>query len=785
MKYFRYLWSIIKTLFEYIQKYWKVYGQWRKKLFTGKVLYQRLLLSVGFWMLYILIFLFLVDVNFLWLFGKSPKMSQIRNPEQKIASELYSSDGKLLGKYFDENRSPVTYQEISPNFIKALICTEDVRFYQHHGIDIKATISALWNSLHGEKRGGSTLTQQLVKNLFKTRTQYSKGLLGWIPGLNIAIYKLKEWISALKIELFYSKNDILEMYLNTVDFGSNAYGLKVAAKTFFNTSTQKLSWEQSALLVGMLRAPTYFSPISQPEHAMKRRNVVLNQLFKYEIISREVCDSLCKLPLGLNFNMEENYDGSALYFRDAVASSIKVWLKDNDFNLYEDGLKVYTTIDSKMQEYAEKSLAEHMRKLQCRFSNHWSGSNPWVDNKGNELPGFIEGIISKTNLYAYLKAKYKSQTDSIEHYLRLPYKMKVFDWKSGSKDTLFSAYDSVKYYNSLLNSGLYAVDPQTGFVKAYVGGIDYTYFKFDHVRQSKRQPGSTFKAFLYTAAMDNGYGPCDTMNDIPVSITYTENGVNKSWSPHNADWEFSRENMTLKHAFAKSVNSVAVQLTKRLGWQKVIEYAYRLGINSKLINVPSVCLGSSDVSLFELVNAYCPLVNNGYRISPLLVTKITDKNGKVLFESASNKVKVLKDETSFLMQQMLMGGLTEPGGTTQALYEWDLFRYNMDIGGKTGTSSNHADGWFIAVTPNLVCGSWVGGESRSVHFRTSELGEGCRTALPICGLFLEKVLKDKRFDYLKVRFPKPSVKILKEYSCHTYYSKNDSLQLDTLIKTLE
>ena len=733
------------------------------------------------WSVYILswiiLCIFCIDMNVLWLFGKSPHMYQISHPKMSLASELYSADGKLLGKYFNENRTPVKYEEISPALINTLVLTEDVRFYKHHGIDFVSIFGMTKSLFKGEKRGGSTITQQLVKNLFKTRTNYSRGLLGYIPILKTVIYKIKEIVTAIKIEFFYSKKDILTMYFNTVDFGSNLYGIRTASKCFFNQNPAALGYGQSALLIGMLKAPSYYSPIYHPDKARQRRNIVLGQLLKYKEINKQVYNTLTAEPVVLDLAFETNYDGKALYFRQAVSNHLKKWLKDNDYDLYADGLKIYTTIDSRMQDYAEEATREHMSRLQRTFYYHWEGKNPWVGDNGEEVPGFIENMAKKTGYYETIHAKYKGNVDSVNYYLNLKRKMHVFTWK-GERDTLFSLMDSLRYYKQLLHAGFIAMDPNTGFVKTWVGGIDYKFFKFDHVKQFKRQPGSTFKAFLYAAAIDKGYGPCDTKQDIPVSVTYLENGQTKTWSPHNSDWEFTGETMTLKHAFARSVNSIAVQLVKEIGWAKVIEYAHHLGITSPLANVPSVCLGSSDVSLYELVDAYCCFVNDGYRVEPVLLTKVTDKNGKVLYTEETKKVRVLSEETAFLMMQLLWGGLTEPGGTTQALFEYDLFHYNTDFGGKTGTSSNHSDGWFIGVTPGLIGGAWVGAEELCVHFRTSDLGEGCKTATPIYGKFMEKVLKDSRFDYLHQRWPKPKVKIKKNYSCHTFATKRDSLKTE-------
>ncbi len=723
--------------------------------------------------------LFIVDINLFWLFGKSPRIGTLYKPDMKLTSELYSADGKLLARYFDENRQPLKFEEIPPDFIKALIATEDARFYTHLGIDLKASLSVFYYMAKGEKRGGSTLTQQLVKNLFKTRSDYSTGLLGMIPGLQTLLYKTKEWTAALKLELFYSKNEILTLYCNTVDLGNRSFGLKTAAKTYFNKNPEDLHAEDYALLIGMLKAPSYYSPVNFPERALERRNVVFGQMLKAALIDQHAQDSLSALPLKITLSTLEPGEDESNYVRDAVSSYLKPWLKENGIDLYADGLKIYCTIDSRLQEYADLAVKNHMKRQQKRFYQHWQGSNPWSDKSGVEIPGYIENIARDTRFFHGLQKKYKDSVDSINYYLNLPHKMRVFTW-NGDEDTTLSFMDSIRFYQHFLHAGFVVMDPGNGFVKAWVGGINHKHFKFDHVAQSKRQPGSTFKAFVYTAAIDNGYAPCDTKIDQAVTINYMENGEKMSWSPKNADWTFSGREVTLKHGFARSINAIAVQLTKEIGWKKVIEYAHKMGIQTELQDVPSVCLGSSDVSLLELVDAYCTIVNGGYKTDPVLVTRIEDMNGKVIYENHEKKVEALSPETAFYMQQMLLAGLTEPGGTTQALWEYKIFNHNTDYGGKTGTSSNHSDGWFVGVTPHLVGGAWSGGESRSIHFKTSELGEGCKTALPIFGLFMEKVMADENFKDLRVRFPKPDFKPKKNYTCHTVLPKNDSVVGDSI-----
>ncbi|MCC9137923.1 penicillin-binding protein 1A [Pontibacter silvestris] len=749
---------------------------------------------VGFiWKLFFLglalvvIYLLSVDNNVFYLFGASPSLDKLENPRSDQASELYTADGKLIGKYFRENRSPVAYNKISPILIKALVATEDARFYEHAGIDPAALFGAVYDNLRGENRGASTITQQLAKNLYKTRTDSSKGVLGHVPGVNIIISKTKEWLTAIKLEQRYTKDEILAMYLNTVDFGSNSFGVKVAAKTFFHVSPDSLKTEQAAVLVGLLKAPTYYSPKFNPENSLRRRNTVLGQMAKYDYISEAEADSLSKLPLELEYKVESHYDGPATYFRGAVAEYLNEWCKDNGYDLYRDGLKVYTTIDSRMQQYAEEAMEKQMRTLQHRFDNHWKGKNPWVDEKDQEIPGFIDATIKRTAYYRRLKERFGDDTQAINKELNRPREMMVFTWDNDSleKKVTMSPLDSLAYYKHFLHGGLMTMDPFTGHIKAWVGGINFKYFKYDHVKQARRQPGSTFKPFVYVSAIDNGYSPCDKIVDKRITINYVEKGEKKSWSPTNADWTYTGAPMTLRRAMGKSVNSVTAQLTELVGWETVVKYAHRLGITSPLESVPSIGLGPSDVSVFEMVGAYSTFPNRGFHTNPMFITRIEDRNGNLIHQFVPKQKKVLSTETAFLMMHMLKGGMEEPGGTSQALWEYDLWKGN-EIGGKTGTTSNHSDGWFMGVTKDLVTGVWVGGEDRSIHFRISQLGEGSKTALPVFGLYMEKVYKDKDLGYTMGRFPGPTVEISKEYNCTTVLprAQPDSTAVDSVLQIL-
>lgn len=773
---------LIGKWIKFLTPYFHQFIEWRKKrVFRYKQLpwYRKVINLFLSGIVVFLLFLFLVDINFLWLFGKSPSMSAIGNPNQNAASEIISADGVLIGKYFNENRKPVKFEEISPILIETLIATEDERFYQHFGIDFQGVFAAMKDMTQGNPRGASTISQQLVKNMYKTRNQYSTGLFGFIPGVKLIIMKTKEWITAVKIEMFYSKQEILTMYLNTVDFGSNAFGIHTAAKTFFKTTPAKLNFEQSATLVGLLKATTSYSPIINPERSKTRRNVVLQNLVKHKIITQQECDSLQKTPLRLQFNVEQSYDGEALHFRSFLANYLEDWEKETGYDIYADGLKIYVTLDTRLQKYAEEALNKQMRRVQQRFFDHWRGQNPWRDENKNEIPQFAENIARKTDFYKALDNKFEGNQDSIWFYLNKPHRTKVFDYKLLIKDTTLSTMDSIRYMNHFLHAGFLAMEPESGEVRAWVGDIDFNFWKYDKVGQSKRQPGSTFKLFVYTAAMMHGISPCDKRTDKRVKWEYTENGKNMVWEPNNADRSYRGE-MTIKHAFGRSINSIAVQLAQEVGIEEVIKYAHLLGIKTPLEKKPSTSLGSSDVSLLELLNSFATVINEGKYHEPVIVTKIEDSEGNVIYKPDTRQTRVIPYEAAWLVTELLKGGMTEPGATTQALWEWDLFRWNTDFGGKTGTSSNHSDAWFVGVTPKLIGGSWVGGDHRSVHFRTGALGEGSKTALPIFGLFMEKVLADENLKQYRGKFPtKPKEPISRNYNCHTYI-KHQSSEADSL-----
>lgn len=777
-----------KQIFNLSLSYFKSFTTWYKGLYKNSKWYKKLAICIATFLVCFIFYLFAVNINLFWLFGKSPSIRSIMNPQTNEASILYSSDGIQIGKYFNENRTLCEWEQINPIFFDALISTEDERFYNHHGIDVQGLFAALKDMMLGKARGASTITQQLVKNMFRVRTQYSTGLLGYVPGLKILIMKSKEWILAIEIEMFYTKKQILTMYANTVDFGSNASGINTAAKTYFNTSPSKLTTDQSAILVGLLKATSFYNPRLNPDNSLRRRNIVLSNLYSHNHISKKELDSLKKLPIKLKYKVETAYDGQAQYFRQEVANSLKEWAKANNIDLYCDGLKIYTTIDSKMQEYAQEAVKKHMKLVQRNFDGHWGKEEPWQDENHLPIANFIEDIAKRTEYYRNLQERFNNNLDSVDYYMNKPKKVKLFDYDGGHFTTI-SPLDSIRYMMRFMHTGFVAIEPQTGFVKAWVGDIDFSTWKYDKVT-SMRQPGSTFKLFVYTEAMNKGLAPSDTRVDSYISVPTTDkNGKPAQWQPHNSDGYFTGDTIPLKAAFAQSTNSIAVKLGLELGIPNVIATAKAMGIKSKLDNTPSLSLGASDVNLLELVNSYCTVVNDGITHNPVLVTKIEDRNGNIIYESKVKDVKAIPYRSAFLMQQMLMGGMTEPDGTSMALWGYVGAINNTDFGGKTGTSSNHSDAWFVGVTPKLVVGSWVGGEYRCIHFRTGALGQGSRTALPICGYFLQYVLSDPKFKQYKARFAKAKEKINPaEYNCPKYYKpKPDTAQvvLDSLNLELE
>ncbi|OFY69913.1 MAG: hypothetical protein A3G23_05490 [Bacteroidetes bacterium RIFCSPLOWO2_12_FULL_37_12] len=724
---------------------------------------------------YLFLFLLIVSVQFnlLNFFGEIPSFDLLENPRSNLASELYSSDRQLLGKYFRENRTTVNFEEISPNVLKALYATEDVRFFKHSGIDLKGLLAIIPYLLKGDLRGSSTLSQQTAKNLFKTRSDEYEGLFSNIPVLNKIIIKIKEWITAIRIERSYTKNEILMMYLNTVEFGSNAFGLKTGALTFFNKASEELTIEEAALLVGILKAPTLYSPVLNPDKSLRRRNVVLHQMYKYKYLDKKTYDSLVKIPILLDYNVENQNTGLAPYFREEVKKELQRWCASHGYDLFNSGLKIYTTINSKIQQYAEEAVSEHMATYQKIFYTHWKGRKPWIDENYREIKNFVEVALKKTPRYKQLLNQFGTNKDSIKFYLNKKIKMRIFSW-NGERDTFFSPRDSLIYYKYFLRTGFMAMDPEMGHIKAWVGGINHKYFKYDHVKQGKRQPGSLFKPFVYTAAIDNGYSPCFKVPDVPVTVELADG---KRWIPRNSDGKYTGEMLTLRQGLARSINSVTAWVIKQFGPNMVINYARRMGVEGFLDPTPSLCLGTSDVSVYEIVSAYGTFVNHGVWTQPLLITRIEDKNGNILQEFIPKTVEAFGEETAYTMLYMMKGATEEKNGTAIALR--GRYKFRGEIAAKTGTTQNYSDAWFVGITPHLVAGCWVGGEDKFIHFRSMAYGQGARLAMPMWALFMKKILADTTLGIKEEdTFTKPLKPLPSEFNCHRKNDGADSVLND-------
>ena len=737
------------------------------------------------------IFLFIASVNYnpYNLFGDMPSLQDLEKPESELSSELYSSDNKLLGKYFRYNRSPIEFNDLSEKLITTLLVTEDIRYYEHSGIDLKGLVRASYGvfknvltfGTSGLEGGGSTITQQLAKNLFKIRRE-NKGKLSNVPFLGLVISKVKEWIVSIKLEEFYTKKEILAMYLNTAEYGSNSYGIKVASKTYFNKLPSELNYNESSIIVGLLNKPTKYNPYFNPENALKKRAEIFYNLYKYEIINKIVYDSLKNSGLGLNYKVENQNAGQATYFRTVVRNYLISWAKENNYDLFSDGLKIYTTINSQMQAHAEKAVSDQMSRLQKIFDDHWDGKNPWIDEKGFEIKDFLKNSIKRTRYYKSLMKNNDNDSLLVFSLLNKKKKMKVFSWE-GEVDTLFSTMDSLKYYKNFLQAGFISIEPKTGYIRSWVGGINHKFFKYDHVKQGRRQPGSTIKPIVYAAAIDNGYSPCYPVVDAPVVFELPGQDP-PYWRPDNHNGKWSGETMTLRRAMAKSVNSITAFITKKVSPSTVVDYAKKLGIQSKLDPVPAVCLGAGgDVSLFDLVGAYSTFINKGIWTEPFFISRIEDKYGNLIQEFIPTKKEALSEETAFLMLHMLKGAKEEEGGTARGLNP--ELTINNDVGAKTGTTQNASDGWFIGVTHNLVSGAWVGGDDRSIHFRNWVLGQGARTAMPIWQQYMMDVYADDNLNIDKGKFDEPIKKINVEIDCSVYNNEIKSDSLDIIIDKID
>lgn len=713
------------------------------------------------------LYIFTVRIDLFGLFGAMPPLTQVENPENDLSSEIISADGVSLGRYFRYNRSQVKYEELSNELANTLILSEDHRFRDHAGIDLPAYIRVLYGILtFNMQGGGSTITQQLAKNLYTQNPD--KSLDGHIAKLGgypeRLVQKTKEWMISVDLERNFTKEEIIAMYLNTSEFGNNSYGIKVAAETYFGKTPDSLNVQESAMLVGMLQAISYYNPIIHPDRALRKRNEVLAKLYKHKFIikTQEEYDSMANLPLGIDFHVLNQNKGIATYFRTMLSGYLMDFCKERNIDLWNSGLKIYTTIDSKLQVYAEEAMQEHMKTFQAEFKKAWGSRNPWVDDDKREIRGFLESRIKRTEAYKALVAKYGAGDDSVQIMLKLKKPMKVFSY-NGEIDTLFNSYDSLSYYKRFLQSGLMAMDPLTGHIKAWVGGVDHKYFKYDHVKQGTRQPGSTFKAFVYGLAIQSGYSPCYKLRD--VSPSFKVSGT--VWSPKNSDGNYGdgRE-MTIRHAMAESVNSITAQLLQTLTPENVVEFAHRMGIKSYLDPVPSLCLGTSDVSLFEITGAYASFANHGVHTEPFFLTRIEDKNGNVIANFVPEVRQATDEQTAYKMIYMLRGGAEEQGGTSTGLGR-DL-REDNEIGGKTGTTDNASDGWYMGLTHDLVTGVWVGGDERSIVYPSWAFGAGARSARPIWEKFMRKLYSDPSSGIVKGRFERPASGVDISLECDSY-----------------
>ena len=725
-----------------------------------------------FWkyFLYFLLFIpvFFILVNF-GILGSMPDIEELENPKSALASELISEDGVVLGQYFIQKRSYLAYSDIPKDMFDALISTEDERFYDHSGIDVKRLVGAVLRL--GSSGGASTITQQLAKNLF----HYDDGKR---PNIVLRmIQKLKEWVIAVRLERRYTKEEIATMYLNTVQFSGNSYGIKSAAKEFFNKAPSELKTEECAVLVGVLKAITIYNPKRNPNNSTTRRNVVLGQMLRNKKLTQETFDELKAKPIVLDYQYEDHNNGPGVYFREWLKKDLTKWCKEHkkpngeNYNLYKDGLKIYTTINSRLQSYAEEAANKHLKELQGQFDKSWGNREPWRDENWKVLPNYPYTELRKTPRYQALKQVYGKDTARIMKVCRTKTKMTVFSW-NGDKDTLMSPLDSVKYMKRFLHTGFIAIQPTTGQVKAWVGGINHHYFQYDHVNKSAgRQVGSTFKPFVYALAIDNKLSPCIQFSNNPPPYP--------NWTVHNSDGNYGGT-MNMYRGLATSTNCIVAQLMYTMGENaphNVIEFVRKMGIDSaKLDPVPSICLGVTDISPFDMAGAFSTFANKGYWVEPTYLTRIEDKNGNILAEFGPTNIKqIMTEEKAYVMCQLLEGVVQR--GTGQRLRS----KYGVEgwVGGKTGTTQSNSDGWFMGVTKDLVCATWVGCDSRKVRFRSMALGQGAHAALPIFAYFIKKAKADAKLGITLQPIDRPPQELSIEFNCNQYVEEGDVEEFGT------
>jgi len=735
-----------------------------------------------FWILFAsgLFLIFLIFILASWGFlGEMPTFERLENPQTNLATEIISSDGQTLGKYYlDDNRTPVSYDELPDNLIHALVATEDARYYDHSGIDAIGTIRAI--VFLGKRGGASTITQQLSKLLFTKRI--SGGAAGRI------IQKVKEWIIAIRLERQYTKEEIIAMYMNTYDFGYAADGIRSASRIYFGKEPSGLKTEESAVLVGMLKNSSLYNPIRREELVLNRRNTVLGQMAKYDYLTEKGKDSLQSLRMDINFNPESHREGLATYFRMYLQRYLNNWIENNPkpavegerdrWNIYLDGLKVYTTIDSRMQKNAEDALKEHMKRLQKEFFHQntpdRNNTAPFLDLNSEETNRIMERAMRTSERWRIMKSNGVSEKEIRASFTEKT-EMTVFDWNSDTqeKDTVMTPLDSIRYYKTFLRAAMMSLEPQTGHVRAWVGGLNYKHFQYDNVIQGARQAGSTFKPFVYAAAIDQlRLSPCDSLPDSQYCIEAGKHGNPEPWCPKNADGKFSGKMYTLKRALANSVNSVTAQLIDRVGPKPVVAIVKDLGLTGEILEVPSIALGTPDLNVYEMVGAYGTFVNQGVYVKPVMVTRIEDKNGTVLYEYVPETKDVLSKEVAYAMVN-LMEGVTHGGSGTRLRHSYNKdqtvykevitgypYEFTNPIAGKTGTTQNQSDGWFMGMVPNLVTGVWVGGEDRATHFKNITYGQGASMALPIWALYMKSNYANEELGISMEEFPKPEELII-------------------------
>ena len=728
-----------------------------------------------FWILFLagimsIVLLFMVAS---WGFlGELPDHTVLENPKTNLATEIISSDGTTLGKfYFDDNRTPIGYDELPKHLVEALIATEDVRFHSHSGIDARGTLRAL--VMLGGGGGASTISQQLAKQLFTKQVSRSK--------FERAFQKVREWIIAIRLERQYTKEEIISQYFNIYDFLNNADGIRSAARIYFGKEPIDLELKESAMLVGMFKNSSLYDPRRNPVGVKNRRNVVLSQMEKYGYISEQIRDSLQKTELELNYTPESHREGIATYFREYLKSFMKDWIKDNPkpdgtkWSLYNDGLKIYTTIDSRMQKYAEDAIQQHMPRLQAEFFHQNTPKRnptaPFLELTLGAIDTLMRNSIRQSERWRHMKYDLRKKDKDIVESFYKPIQMSVFEWKDGKpseKDTIMKPIDSMRYYKSFLRTGMMSMDPFTGHVKAWVGGINYRHFQYDMVKQGKRQIGSTFKPFVYTAAIDQLHlSPCDEIPDTPFCIEKNKYGNPEEWCPKNSDDDYGGVR-TLKNALANSVNTVTARLIDKVGPQPVKDLVEKLGVESNILPVPSIALGTPDLSVYEMVGAYASFANKGVYTKPVMVTQIEDKNGTILYQFKPETRDVLNEETAYVTVKLLEGVTQFGSGVRLRTKGADAYRadfreivtgypyeFTNPIAGKTGTTQNQSDGWFMGMVPNLVTGVWVGAEDRATHFASITYGQGAAMALPIWALYMKSCYADDTLDISQEEFEAP------------------------------